>query len=208
VDGLVGFRYLELREGLGVAQSTTVLATAQPILDRTFGNPGTILSFDQFDTYNRFYGGQVGLRSEWWRDRLFVNTVAKVALGVNHQSFDVFGATSLTPAGAGAGTVLPGGLLAQLSNSGHFSRDRFSVVPELGVNVGYQVTDAISVFVGYTFLYWTNVARPGDQISPVVNSTTTPGSFLPPSGPTAPIFQARDSDFWAQGVNFGVGIRF
>src|SRR5438034_1094589 len=95
VDGLVGFRYLELREGLGVAEQVTVLPTAPPILGSTFGNTN-ILSFDQFDTYNRFYGGQVGVRSEWWRDRLFVTTVAKVAIGDNHQTFDVTGGTSLT----------------------------------------------------------------------------------------------------------------
>jgi hypothetical protein len=212
VDGLVGFRYLELREGLGIAESVTVLPTAPPLIGGTLGNTN-IVAFDQFDTYNRFYGGQVGVRGEWWRDRLFVNTVAKVALGVNHQTFDIFGASILTPAGPFAtpgapGTIVPGGLLTLPSNIGHFSRDRFSVVPELGVNVGYQLTDAISVFAGYTFLYWTNVARPGDQISPIVNSTQTPGSIIPPFGPTAPIFQARDTDFWAQGFSFGVGIRF
>jgi hypothetical protein len=212
VDGLVGFRYLELREGLGVAESSTVLATAPPLIGGTLGNTN-ILSFDQFDTYNRFYGGQVGLKTEWWRDRWVITSVAKVALGDNHQSFDVFGGTSLTPAGPlatpGAGaTVVPGGLLTQTSNIGHFTRDRFSVVGESGINVGYQLTDAINVFVGYTFLYWTNVARPGDQISPVVNATRIPGSVIPPSGPTAPIFQAHDTDFWAQGVNFGVAVRF
>jgi len=64
------------------------------------------------------------------------------------------------------------------------------------------------VFAGYNFLYWTHVARPGQQINPVVNSTMTPGSIIPPFGPVSPIFQAHDSDFWAQGVNLGVGVRF
>jgi hypothetical protein len=212
VDGLVGFRYLELREGLGIASSNTVLPTAPPLIGGTLGSTN-LVGFDQFDTYNRFYGGQVGVRSEWWRDRWFITSFAKVALGDNHQSFDVFGGSSLTPAGAFAtpgspATVAPGNLLTQLSNMGHFTRDRFSVVGESGFSLGYQLTDAISLSVGYNFLYWTAVARPGSQINPVVNSTLIPGSIVPPFGPTAPIFQAHDSDFWAQGVNFGVGVRF
>ena len=88
------------------------------------------------------------------------------------------------------------------------TRDRFSVVPEVGINVGYQVTDHINVFVGYSYLYWNNVVRPGNEINLALNSTRTPVSLVPPTGPIAPIFSFRDSDFWAQGVNFGVGLRF
>jgi len=73
--------------------------------------------------------------------------------------------------------------------------------PQLGVNVGYQLTDNVRAFVGYTFLYWNDVLRPGDQIDRVVNTTQSPvnlignGLLVGPARP-APIF--RESDFWAQ----------
>jgi len=50
--------------------------------------------------------------------------------------------------------------------------------------------------------------RPGDAIDLQVNSTRTPASLLPPSGPAAPLFTFRNSDFWVQGINFGMQVRY
>ena len=98
------------------------------------------------------------------------------------------------------------GLLAQSTNSGRFTRDMFSVVPEIGVNVGYQITDNLTAYVGYNFLYWTNVARPGDQIDRTINISQLSGGNL--AGPARPVFTPRATDFWAQGVNFGLAFRW
>jgi hypothetical protein len=61
--------------------------------------------------------------------------------------------------------------------------------------------------VGYTFTYWSQVARAGEQISLDVNPT-----FLDPeaefSGPLRPAFAFRYTDFWAHGLNVGVEARF
>jgi hypothetical protein len=201
VDFLVGPRYMELREGLSIAENTQV-GPNSPI----FAGAG-INGVDQFDTVNRFYGGQLGIRAEWWRNRVFVNATAKVALGVTHQSVDINGSTTITTA-AGATTVLPGNLLAQSSNIGHYSRDQFSVIPEVGVNLGYQLTENLRVFAGYTFIYWSNVQRPGDAISTSVNSSRVPTSTVAPTGPLDPLFNFNSSGFWTQGINVGVQLRF
>jgi hypothetical protein len=42
-------------------------------------------------------------------------------------------------------------------------RDPFAVLPEGQVRLGFQVNDSLSAFVGYDFLYMSNVARPGSQ---------------------------------------------
>lgn len=201
VDFITGVRYLQLREGLGTAESLQV-SPFSPVF-----TGDNLTAFDQFDTRNQFYGGQVGLRAEVWQGRFFANVTGKVALGETHQTVDINGATTINPP-VGTATFLPGGLLAQPSNIGHYSRERFSVVPEVGVNVGYQVTQNLRLFVGYTLLYWTNVARPGDAINTGVNSTRTPLSLVPGSGPIGPSFIFRDSDFWASGVNVGVQLRW
>ncbi len=79
------------------------------------------------------------------------------------------------------------------------------MVPEIGFNVGRQVTNNIRLYVGYTFLYWSSVVRPGDQIDFVVNPTQLPTSAGPGMlvGPARPAPLFRESDFWAQGINFG-----
>lgn len=201
VDLLVGLRYMELRDSLGIVEDTQVSLAAPAFAG------ANITAFDQFDTINRFYGGQVGIRSEWWRNRAFVNVTAKVAMGVTHQSVDIDGATRITTAG-GATTFLPGNLLAQPSNIGRSSRDVFSVIPEVGVNAGYQLTRNVSVFAGYTFIYWSNVQRPGDAINTAVNSTRTPASTVAPTGPLDPLFNFNGGGFWAQGINAGIQLRF
>ena len=201
VDLLAGLRYLELRESLGIAENTQV----DPNSPVFAGD--NISAFDQFDTVNRFYGAQLGIRSEWWCNRVFVNGTAKVALGDTHQTVDINGSTRITTPG-GATTVLPGDLLAQPSNIGHHARDQFSVVPELGMNVGYELTRNLRVFAGYTIIYWTNVERPGDAINLRVNSTRVPTSLVAPSGPLDPQFNFHNSNFWAQGISFGIQLRF
>ena len=201
MDVLGGFRYLDLREGLGIAENLQVFPGAPIFAGASIG------AFDQFDTRNQFYGGQLGVRAEVRQDRLFANFTGKLALGDTHQTVDINGATTITPPG-GPAIVRPGGLLALPSNAGRFSRDEFSVVPEGSVNVGYQVTNNLRAYVGYTFLYWSDVVRPGDAIDLRVNSTRVPTSLAPPSGPAAPLFAVPGSDFWAQGIDFGVELRF
>ncbi len=203
VDFLTGFRYLELREGIGDRESVAV-SPAVP----TIGG-STLAVADQFDTRNQFYGGQLGARAEYrWR-KVFLVTTASVALGTNREEIDIHGSTVITPAG-GPRTTLAGGILALPSNSGHFSRDRFAVVPEIGVNLGYQVTPHLRAFVGYGFLYISNVARPGNLIDRTVNLSQIPSNLGPGIlvGPARPALVLKDTEFWAQGINFGLEIRY
>ena len=207
VQGLVGFRYLRLSEGIAVSENTRI-NPALPLGSPFFGG-STISVSDQFDTRNNFYGGQVGLRSQVTRGRVFVEAQGKVALGVTHQVVDVHGSTAITPPG-GPTAVTPVGFLASGSNSGRFTRNRFSVVPEVGVNVGYLVTDHLRAFVGYNFLYWSSVVRPADQIDLGLSGTQIPTDlrFSPGTGPARPAVLLQDTGFWAQGVSFGVEFRF
>jgi hypothetical protein len=97
---------------------------------------------------------------------------------------------TLTPAG-----VITGGIFAQPSNMGTFRRNEFSIVSEVGVRVGYQVTDYMRALVGYDFLYWMNVARPGEQIDRAL-------------GGGRPVFAFRSSDFWTHGLTAGLELRY
>jgi hypothetical protein len=132
-----------------------------------------------------------------------------VALGGVHQTANINGSTLFAVPGMPV-SFQNGGLLALPTNSGRFSRDRFAVVPEVGVKVGYQLTAHVRCFVGYSFLYISDVARPGHQVDPVVNVAQLPSQFGPGAlvGAPRPGFSFKGSDFWAQGVSFGLEIRY
>lgn len=210
-DLLAGTRILDLHESLEINDTLTPLSGATAL---SFGGApvagGSVVTVsDQFRATNHFYGGQLGLRGVWDRGPLSLSLAAKVALGSTEQIVRVNGATSLTPAG-GTTTTLPGGLLAVGSNSGRFTRDVFGVVPEALLNVGWNVTQNVKLNVGYSFLYWNDVVRPGRQIDRTVNPAQVPldADFGSGGGPARPTTRFNNSDFWAQGINFGVEFRY
>jgi len=203
VDWLAGFRYLQLDESLDITESIQALPTAPAFAnDQIFVN-------DHFATKNQFYGGQVGLDAEIRRGRWSLEALGKLALGDTHQVIDISGSQLIVPPN-GPPQSFQGGLLALSSNIGHHTRERFAVVPEIGVNVGCQVTDHLRAFVGYNFLYWSNVVRPGDQIDRGLDVTRIPNFPVPatPLPTPRPAVLFKDTDFWAQGVNFGLEFRY
>ncbi len=212
LDGLAGFRYVYFRERLGLDTSSPTVVPQTP--------GEFFVTNDNFDGHNDFYGAQVGARLTWGTERLTVAATGKVALGVMHEQLvvngfystnDVFTNGILT---TGPRRTFPGGYFALPSNSGHFQRDRFGVVPEVGLNVSYRITRRLSLSAGYTFLYLNSVVRPGEQIDRNINGGQSAlySSPNPPPGlqggvaRPAPLF--RDSDFWAQGISFGLQLRF
>jgi hypothetical protein len=90
-------------------------------------------------------------------------------------------------------TVVPSGLLVQPGNIGTFERGQVDFVGEAAVNLGYRLTRHASLFVGYTFLYWNNPLRAGDQADLVVNPTKTSVPF-------------KTDAFLAQGFNVGLDL--
>lgn len=209
IDLLGGFRYLNLEEDLGITQAGTPLGAGAAGFGGTFEAPGVGFGVaDSFRTRNQFYGGQLGSQVEVRWGRLYTNLLGKVAFGSVHQVVDVRGDSTLyAPGGL---VVLPGGLLAVASNAGRQTHDEFAVLPEVNVNVGYQLRPGVRLYAGYTFLYLNDVARPGDQVNATVNPAQVPTSLLYgfPGGPAQPAPALNRSDFWAQGINFGLALRY
>jgi len=110
----------------------------------------------------------------------------------------------------GSTTVFKGGLLALRSNIGSHERDEFAFVPELGVNIGLQLTRRLKARVGYSFLWVNTVARAGEQIDPVVNVTQFPilSGNAPLIGPARPALKFAETDFWAHGLNVGLELAY
>jgi len=201
ITALLGFRYLDLAENLTLSDNFTDPSRAG----------GAINVSDGFSTHNQFYGGQVGLKAEGFFDRWIVTAAGKFAWGDDHQTLTIGGGTTVTNNGFGfPNSFTPGGIFAQPSNIGQYSRDVFAIVPEITFKVGYMVTNNLQAFVGYNFLLLTDAIRPGNQISSNINPTQD-RFFVPPgslSGPAAPLPFFQPSAFWAQGVNLGLELKF
>ena len=101
-------------------------------------------------------------------------------------------------------------MYTQQSNIGHSSRDVFTAVPEIGINVIVDLSANVRVGIGYNFTYISSVVRPGDQMDPKINRNQVPidPGFGTPGGPDRPSFDMKSTDFWAQGLNLSVEFRF
>ncbi len=188
IDLLGGYRFQRLAEGLDITDTATMISSNE-----------SIQIFDEFHTRNDFNGGELGIAIERHNCRWSLETVAKLALGNSHSRIDITGSTT-TPT-----SVFSGGLLALSSNMGPHEANQFSVIPELGFTLGYDLTCDLRATVGYTFMYWSDVPRPGDQI----DLDVSPSLFPPPTGNVdRPEFVQHNSNFWAQGINLGLDYRF
>jgi hypothetical protein len=155
---------------------------------------------DVFDARNEFNGFELGMVSTSRYCRWSLDTAAKFALGNTHSRVIVAGQTV-----AGANTY-DGGVYALPSNSGIVERDTFSVIPQIGMTLGYDLTCRLKATFGYTLVYWSGVMRPADQID-----TTLNGDRIPPGGTDGaalPQSKSVTTDFWAQGFNIGLDYRY
>lgn len=184
-DMLFGYRFLQLDESVGINE---LVNGVNPV--------GVFRINDQFDTVNKFNGFDMGMNYQRTRGPWSLDLLAKLAIGNTNQRVSIRGTTVID------GTAHQGGLLAQPSNIGTYSRDRFTILPELGAKVGFQLTHNLKLTGGYTMIFWSNVVRPGDQIDLGVNPDQLPPA-IGNGSPARPEFVFRDSDYWVQGLSFG-----
>ncbi|MCI0640168.1 MAG: BBP7 family outer membrane beta-barrel protein [Gemmataceae bacterium] len=119
----------------------------------TASPPGTV------QTSAGVLGAVLGLAYEKRRGPWSLEAVARIDLGATGREVTIDGSTRVTVPSA-APVVNTGGLLAQVTNIGVHRTCDFAVMPELELNLGYNITSNIRVLAGYSFLYWTQVAGP------------------------------------------------
>jgi len=208
IDGIAGFRTLGLNESLTITENLTVVNNITDAAGAVVLLPAgtnTVLQ-DRFKTNNQFYGGQVGVLGEIRSGRWSLDMKAKLGLGSTSQVVDVAGFQVTRTAGAITG-FLPNGLYASGTNIGRFTHNSFSVVPEVGLSVGYQVTEPDPRLrrLRLPLLDQRGSARLANQPvrQPVPHLR---GLAFGPVNPTFPGF--KTNDFWAQGIKVGVEFRY
>jgi len=212
LDTLVGIRYFYLNDALSLDKNITVLPGGAGLISfRGAATPAgsNFRISDSFDMTNRFYGGTIGARGNWTWCQLDLGAVVKVSLGATSQAAVINGATTLNAIG-GARSTVRGGSLAQASNIGRTTNTDFSVVPEVTATAGYQVAPHLRLLVGYTVLDWNRIERVGNQIDRNIDLRQVPTSplFVPGAVGVRPSFPATRTDFWTQGINVGLELKF
>ncbi len=198
-DLLVGFRYYNLSDRVGIHEFVRDINPQSVSLGSTFD------ILDSFSAKNDFYGADIGLRTQIFRGRFSLDLLTRVAIGNNHETIVINGQTMIAAPSQPTQTY-GSGILAGPTNTGTFQRNVFTMIPQLGLELGYQVNCHWRAFVGYDVIYWGCVARSGDQI----DLNLDPRNFPPATegGLPFPAFSGRSACFWAQGVNVGGEFRF
>ena len=197
IDMILGYQFSRINEELTI---TEALVVTDPGGFNPLGT--TIDTNDIFDTQNEFHGFLLGMSTEMIHGCWRVEVLTQVALGNMHQTATIDGSQVVTEPGDSPLTT-SGGLLALPTNMGIYEEDEFTVVPELGVTLSYEVCCNLEMSMGYSFIYWSQAARAGGQIDRGINTTQIGGGAH--SGENRPVLnEVVTSDYWLQGLNFGL----
>jgi hypothetical protein len=196
---LFGFRYVDLDEKLLISEDLNDVPG--------LGAAGNHFSLgENFTTYNRFYGGQLGAAFDYHVGPVVLQFIGKCAYGRNDEELKISGSTTvLLPSGATANNPTAA-LYTGPGNVGTHSGGEFCVVPEGEFNIAYQFNDYVRMTLGYDVLWMSRVLRPGNQVNQLVNVQPVGG---PPVAPLDPgVLPFRSSGLWAQGFSIGVEFNF
>jgi hypothetical protein len=197
LDYLVGYRHAHLYDQVKIIDSVDSLDAASG-----FDAGDNIRRVDDFRAINQFDGADFGLRGWWSRSgKLALTGLAKVAIGAANSNVIVNGYTDVND----GDTVYPGGVLALPSNMGRRAHQEFGVVSEMGLGLEWLPVCQVRVTLGYTWFYWSDVARAAAHIDRTVDTNQ-----LAPGGAAGnrPAFDLQTTSFWAQGMNAGFVYEF
>jgi hypothetical protein len=166
-DFVTGYQFTRINESLQIHSDT---------------QNGTLIVNDNYSTRNEFHGGVLGVLHETACGCLNLQLLARVGLGNMRQTAIATGTTN----------GQTGGLYVEQDQT--LVRDQFCAVPEFGVTLGYQISPCTEVHAGYTYLGWSKVTRPEDNIDGVRGDSVS--------------LAFRESNFWVQGLTAGLTYRW
>ena len=160
--------------------------------------------------HNDFNGAELGLNTELRRGRWSLNILTKMAFGTNHQTTNINGTTAFTDLnGVLPPSNFPVGIYAGPTNSGtyharHFRRD--SAIG-LGTRLSSHQLHAGLFRLQPLVLGQRDAGRQTRSIRTSIReigpSAQDAANALP-----SPQYPNRSSNFWAQGINLGLEVRF
>jgi len=197
LHGIAGYRWFSLEEELSVSDSVFPVGTPFVLgshTDRT----------DVFRTNNQFHGGEFGFITALHQNRWSFEWRTKLALGNMRQVVERRGWSTITD--TVNTTTTETGFLVQNTNRGRHVRDDFCLIPEIGFDIGLQMTPQWKALVGYTLVYVSQAAQPGEFVDLGINRVLAGGGTS--NAGDRPAYVSQDTDFYAHGLTAGFEFKF
>ena len=197
IDSLIGLRYASLEDSLLISQFSTYTAPQGGIITGT-----TRDLFDRFEASNRFQGLVLGLDYTETLGVISLHARGTLGLGNNRTEVIIDGRTVNTVPGDGAATF-NGGLLAQTTNIGTHTKNRFMIMPEVFLGVSARFAYGWEIKAGYQLIYWSDAAQAANQIDQRV-------SQFPPETPAGgnPAVLMDSGGVLIHGLQTGISLTF
>jgi|GEM_PF-6114336 len=133
---------------------------------------GAMQPRDVFTANNSFHGGVLGLQWQYERGNLYAKTTTMVTFGGTRNTLQ-----------------LTDGSASSVEN---YQEDQFTVIPELRVLLGLDISRCLSIYGSYDVLFWSNVVRAPEQIANLSSAS----------------FQPLSDDFWVNSGSVGMELRW
>ena len=195
VNLVYGYQFSRFDETLGITTSTN-----DPAI-------GSIFLEDLFDAENEYHAGHIGVEGEYHYGRWSLETRLKFAFGSMRQRVNISGSTITRDLG-GATSSAGSGLFAQTTNVGEYEQNEFAFMNETGIRLAYRPARRLKMTLGYTFMFWSSIARPAEQIDTTVDARLLGGGPILGATPTRPAFGFDTGGMVVHGLNAGLEYRF
>ena len=196
VDWLYGYQHVSIDESLSIASNTTITSSASGLQ----GN--SIAIRDTFRTANDFNGVAYGLMSSRQINCWKMETLFRLGLGNLRRKVNINGTTTTTANGTSQSSSQ--GLLARNTNDQPFVDDTFVVVPEVGINLAYQIRPGFDFTVGYNYMLVPKVAQASQQI----NNNLAVNLSDPLVGSLDPSLHLNERKYWINSLGLGLQLRY
>lgn len=193
IDFITGYHFSRINDFMAIRSLTAVTEAGGNIPQGT-----TSRVVDRFDSRNEFHGGILGFGIEHDYCQWSIRSQWQVAMGNMQQTAKASGFNTISVPGQAPATG-DGGLFTGPTNTGTITRDEFCVVPQVDLTLAYQWCPCVELTFGYSFMYWSDVARAGHLIDRVVSDGTASDR---------PLLAFDHGDFWVQGLTFGAACEF
>lgn len=198
-DALFGYRFAYFSDALRIRQHS--------VFPMNLSGVNVVDRFDDFSSQNVFHGLDLGFRSTYTGNQWSLSLLGKFSPGNMSRTVDIHGRTARTYF-TGATDSTPAGLYALSSNSGSHKSHKWTVVPELGANLNWNLRPNLALRLGYSALLLPKVSRADDQIDFNINTDLIGAPANPTATPQSPAFQSQQSYLLIQTLNLGVDLTF
>jgi hypothetical protein len=208
---MAGFRYLNLNSALEISTNSLFYPGIATLPGYAFLANNRLVENESFVTHNNFYGGQLGVAGHLYLERITVTGTFKLGLGWTHEAVNING-SQVRIAPDGTATTSLGALLALPSNIGHHNQNRFTPLPEVGLDISIPILNCLTFSLGFHALYWSKAVLAGEQIDRAIDITQIPNfpgaAGAVPTGLNRPAVPFEQSHLWILATTVGAEFKW